>query len=226
MSFDICKICNKRSLAAGHLDNQELEKLGNSCVDVHFVKGDIIFKEKALSSNIIYVREGLVKVHISGPEREQILKITKGPSFLGIPTTVGEKINRYSATAIAETDVCFIDINTFKELLATNSNFSYEIMMNLCKNEINHFHRCVNQLQKQSHGRVADALLFFGTEIYQAEQFTLPLSRQDFGDLTGNSRENVSRVLADFHHNGLIKLNGKEITLLKKELLTQISKNG
>ncbi len=226
MEPDICKFCSKRSLAAGKLGNDELEKLGHNCVKVIFSKGDVIFKQNALSSNIIYIRDGLVKVHITGPEREQILKIAKGPTYLGIPTTFGDKINHYSATALTETSVCFIDIQTFRGFLATNSDFSYEIIVDLCKNELNHFHRCVNQLQKQSPGRVAEALLFFADEIFGNNSFVLPLTRHELGDLTGNSRENVSRILADFNGEGLISINGKEIVIANRDMLEKISKSG
>ena len=226
MTFEICKSCSKRSTAAQHLGDAELESLGHSCVEVTFAKGDIIFKQNALSSNIIYIRSGLVKVHITGPEREQILKIAKGPTYLGIPTTMGDKVNNYSATALNETSVCFIDISIFRELLATNSEFSYEIIIELCKNELGHFHRCVNQLQKNSPGRVAEALLFFADEVFESNKFVLPINRNEFGDLTGNSRENISRILAGFNHDELIRLNGKEIEITNLDLLRQVSKKG
>jgi CRP/FNR family transcriptional regulator len=226
MSLEICKFCNKRSQAAKQLGNEELEKLGHSCVEVSFSKGDIIFKQNALSSNIIYIREGLVKIHITGPDREQILKIAKGPTYLGIPTTLGDKINHYSATAISPTEVCFIDINVFKDFISTNSDFAYEIIVNLCKNELGHFHRCVNQLQKQSPGRVAETLLFFANEIFENDTFDIPLTRHELGDLTGNSRENVSRILSDFNNENLIKINGKTVTITEKGILAKISKKG
>ena len=226
MAFEICKFCTKRSIAAEHLGNEELERLSHSCVEVFFERGDIIFKQNALSSNIIYIRDGLVKVHIAGPEREQILKIAKGPTYLGIPTTFGDKINHYSATALTHTEVCFIDIRVFKDFIATNNDFAYEIIVDLCKNELYHFQRCINQLQKQSPGRVAEALLYFANDIFNADRYTLPLTRNELGDLTGCSRENVSRILTDFHKDGLIKLNGKEIEILNGTMLNQISKNG
>jgi CRP/FNR family transcriptional regulator len=226
MKLDICKICNKRSLAAEHLGSEELERLGYSCVEVTFSKGDIIFKQDALSSNIIYIKEGLVSIHLTGPEREQILKIAKGPSYLGIPTTLGDKINHYSATALTDTKVCFIDIGTFKNFIATNNDFAYEVIIELCKNELNHFHRCVNQLQKQSPGRVAEALLFFSQDIYESDGFTIPLNRHELGDLTGCSRENISRILANFHKDGLIEIDGRDVKILKKDVLKMISRNG
>ena len=226
MNLDICKFCGKRSSAVEQLDSHELERLSYSCTEVIFSKGDIIFKQNALSSNIIYIKNGLVKIHISGPMREQILKIAKGPTYLGIPTTLGDKINHYSATALTESKVCFIDINTFKNFIATNSDFAYEIIVDLCKNELSQYKCCVNQLQKQSSGRIAEALLFFANEIFENDKFTLPLNRSDFGDLTGCSRENVSRTLTDFNKEGLIKIDGKKIEIIKEDSLEWISKNG
>ncbi|RUT77663.1 Crp/Fnr family transcriptional regulator [Ancylomarina longa] len=226
MNGKSCKFCVNKSFASNFLNDNELKMLEKSCVDVQFSKGDVIFKQNALSSNIIFVKSGLVKIHITGPDREQILKIIKGPTYLGIPTTFGDKVNHYSATAIMNTSVCFIDLNSFKEFIASNSNFAYEIITELCKNELAHFAHCVNQVQKQSQGRIAEALCFFADEIFNETTFDLPLSRQEFGDLTGNSRESVSRILANLNSDGVISLNGKNIEILDIERLRSISKNG
>lgn len=53
--------------------------------------------------------------------------------------------------------------------------------------------------------------------------FALPLNRNELGDLTGNSRENISSILADFYQDGL---TGKEIEIVNLDLLRQVSKNG
>jgi CRP/FNR family transcriptional regulator len=81
-------------------------------------------------------------------------------------------------------------------------------------------------LQKQSPGRVAEALLFFADEIFGKNSFVLPLTRHELGDLTGNSRENVSRILADFNSEQLITINGKEIVITNRDMLEKISKSG
>ena len=226
MANDICSICKKRSSAASQLNSYEIEKLGNSCVQVNFLKGDVIFKQNALSSNIIYVMEGLVKVHIKGPAHEQILKISKGPCYLGLPTTFGDKVNNYSATAISELKACFIDIDSFKNLIAWNSSFAYEIIVDLSKDELNHFRKCINQTQKQSPGRLAEALLYFSNEIFLSDTFTLPFTQSELGDLTGSSRENISRLLNKFNKEKIIQMQDKKISIVDKFRLEQISKNG
>lgn len=226
MANDICSFCNKRSPAANQLNSQEIEKLEHSCVQVNFSKGDVIFKQNALSSNIIYIMEGLVKVHLKGPAHEQILKISKGPSYLGLPTTIGDKVNNYSATAISEVKACFIDINSFKNLIEWNSKFAYEIIVELSKNELNHFRRCINQTQKQSPGRLAEALLHFSNEIFLSDTFTIPLTQSELGDLTGSSRENISRLLNKLNNEEIIHMQEKKISIVDKLRLERISKNG
>ncbi len=224
--MSICEYCKHQSPAAGMLDHDESEQLEHSCVKALFAKGDIIFKQQALSSNVIYVREGIVKIHLLGPAREQILKIAKGPTYLGIPTTLGDKVNQYSATALTTVSACFIDINTFKSFINSNGAFAYEIIVDLCRDELIHYKRCINQMQKQSPGRVAEALLAFSKDIFNSDSFTLPLTQSELGDLSGCSRENVSRILSNFSHEKLITTSGRGITIVNKHMLEQVSKLG
>lgn len=219
-------MCKIKSSAASVLNAGELEKLEKSCVKVDFSKGDIIFKEGSFSSNIIYLNRGLVKLHMKGPAEEQIIKITKAPSFLGIPTTFGDKVNQYSATAIEDTTVCFIDIRIFRGFIFAKGEFAYEIIVELCRNELECFYQMVNRTQKHIRGRTADALLFFSNEIYGRDEFLLPLNRLDLGYFINTSRESICRILNELCDAGIIDLGGKNVRILNKEMLEKISKNG
>ncbi len=222
----ICQYCNKKSFATKKLDQIELEKLGNNCNQVTFLKGDRIMIQDALSHNIVFIEGGLVKIHASGPEKEQILKIVKGPSYLGIPTVIGSKTNKFSATAISKTTACFIDFEVFKDFIIQNGEFAYEIIIDLCKNELFSYKKCINQAQKQGPGKIAEALLYFSEIIFENSSFNLPLTRYELGNLTCTSRETVSRILSDFSNNKIIEVNSKKISILNKEQLEIISKKG
>ena len=82
-----CPDCLYKAFPAKNLDKNELVLLQQNSVEVVFDKKDTIFKQGALSSNIIYLKTGMVKLIIRGPQREQILKLKKGdkvlfPSFI------------------------------------------------------------------------------------------------------------------------------------------------
>ncbi len=221
-----CSTCLLKSKAAENLEDAELNILGQSCVEVVFQKGETIFKQSALSSNIIYLQSGMVKLIMAGPQRTQILRIKKAPCYLGLPTTMGDKVNHYSAVAVEPTTACFIDIVAFKQLLRLNTDFSYEITIELCKNELEQFHRCVKLVQSHVFGRMAGNLLYFANEIYRSDEYDLPLSRNELADLAYTSRETVSRLLSDLAKEQVIKIQGKHIQIINKTMLQKISEKG
>jgi CRP/FNR family transcriptional regulator len=221
-----CELCGFKSYAAEKLTQKELEELSKNCAEVLLKNGDILIQQGVLSSNIAYLKKGLVKVHIAGPKYEQITRITKAPSYLGLPTTFGDKVNHYSVTVIEDSVVCFIDVNTFRNLLASNDKFAYEIIIALCNNELNSFKKCVNRTQKQNRGNIADVLLDFSDRIYSSDVFTLPITRSEMGNLVDTSRESVSRILHEFEQDGIIRLTGKQVEILNKDMLKLIGEKG
>ena len=221
-----CKICAIKSKAASKLSDEEIEELSFNCALVKFYKGDSLIKQGTFSTNVAYLRSGLAKIHIEGPYHEQIVRIVKAPTYLGLPTTFGDKINQYSVTVIEEAEVCFIDINAFRDLLNSNPDFSYEIMLELCSNELEVFRRCANRTQKQIRGKIADVILEFSDKIYNANSFAMPLTQEDIGNLVDSSRESISRVMTEFEKDGIIRFTGKKIEILNKKSLLLISANG
>jgi CRP-like cAMP-binding protein len=221
-----CSLCALRSKACESLDDAAYDKLSDNHVAVGFSKGDNIIKQGMYSTNVAFLRKGIAKIHLAGPTHEQISKIVKAPTYLGLPTTFGDKVNQYSVSALAKCEVCFVDIETFKTILKQNETFSYEIIMELCRNELEYFRRCANRTQKQMCGNIADVLLDLSDRIFASDSFTLPLSQSEIGNLIDTSRESVSRLLSEFVRDGIIKMSGKQIQILDKNSLKLISQNG
>ena len=226
MEYASCSTCLLKSKAVESLGENELHLLGKGCVQAVFKKGETIFKENALSSNIIYLQTGLAKLMIEGTQRVQILKIQKAPCYLGLPTTMGDKINHYSAVALEKTVACFVDMHVFKELLKISPDFSYEIIVELCKNELALFNKYVKLTQNQVYGRLATHLLCFSNEIFLSDEFKLPLKRKELADLICTSRETISRQLTELADEKIISINGRNLRILNKPLLEEISKKG
>lgn len=208
------------------LTNSQLQHLSCNNATVKFAKGSQILTQGALSTNIIYLRSGLAKIHLAGPYHEQIVRIVAAPRYLGLPTTIGDKINHYSVTAITEVEVCFIDMSTFRQLLKESDIFSYEIILDLCRDELESIRRCATRTQKQTRGNIADMLLEFSNHLFNSDTFLLPVSQAEIGNLVDTSRESVSRILTEFHKDGIITFSGKKIEIINKKSLQLISQNG
>jgi len=221
-----CKQCPFNSKAAATLCDTSFEQLSENHLVLGFKKGDAIIKQGMYSTNVVFLRTGLAKIHLQGPYHEQIVRVVKAPTYLGLPTTFGDKINQYSVTAVSETEVCYIDVKVFQNILNENREFSNEIIIELCKNELESFRRCANRTQKQIRGNMADALIDFSEKIFNSDTFTIPLSQSELANLVDTSRESVSRVLTEFDKDGIIKMTGKKIEILNKKSLHLISQNG
>lgn len=221
-----CTDCACVMKSSRTLKSCEVEQLENNHAVVKFRKGDSIIKQGMFSTNVVFLRKGLVKIHITGPYNEQIVRLTKAPTYLGLPTTIGDKVNQYSVTAVADSEACFIDLNVFNRVLQENREFSSYIILELCKSELDAYRRCANRTQKQTRGNLADILLDFSENIFESDEFMLPISQSDIGNWVDASRESINRILSEFISDGIISMTGRKIVITNKKSLQMISQNG
>jgi len=222
-----CSTCEDRSCAASALLETELAFLHGSCLESSFIKGDVIIHQGSVSSQIVYVRSGLVLEYIRGENgKNQIIQIVKSRSYLGLPSLFSDHINHYSYKALEDLKVCYIGIEPFNELIRKNGKFAYELLVSVCQDSLNSHHRFLNINVKQTFGKVADALQYFSRIIFESNAFDLSLTRSEIGALVNVSRESTSRAMNKFQNDGIIMVTGNHYEILKPDVLEQISRNG
>ncbi|MDP1623043.1 MAG: Crp/Fnr family transcriptional regulator [Bacteroidales bacterium] len=226
-TINSCTDCKDKSCAAAILHPDELTQISQNSKETSFRKKDILVQAGSMTSNIIYLKSGLVKEYVTNPDnREQILQIVRKYTYLGLPSLFGDRVNHYSYAALTDVMVCYIDINVFNRLVRENGNFAYEILVSVSRDSLQNFHRFMSQSQKKVYGRVADAVIYFAKIIFEQDSFELPFTRQEFADLIGVSRESATRVLLKFEHEGLLSIQGRIITIKNPVMLDKISRNG
>ncbi|MBI9058536.1 MAG: Crp/Fnr family transcriptional regulator [Labilibaculum sp.] len=225
--FSNCESCTDKSCAVQTLSDSELELLSNSYHEASFEKGEIILSEGSMASHIVYLRNGLVKEYGKGTSsQEYILQVVKPHSYLGLHSIFSDRINHYSYMALTKLTVCYIELPVFSKFIKENGKFSFEILSSVCNDSLRNYHRFIDQHQKKIFGKVADALLYFSSVIFQSSSFVLPLSRKEIAHMIGTSRESVSKQICGFETDNILKVHGRNITILDMERLQQISKNG
>jgi len=226
MEKNYCEKCQFKSEAAKNLNDEQLIELENGCCLTHYKPGEIVIKQDTLSTSVAYIKKGLIKIHARSYSTEKTLRIVKSPSYLCLPSNFCDKYNHFSVTAIEDTEVCFIELSLFKSFIFSNSNYAYQIILEISKNELNLFDSLVNHMLKNVKGRIANVLLNFSKNIYQSSTFNLPITRQDIGDLASTTRENVSRFLSELQNEKIINIDGKKIEILNEKFLTKICEKG
>lgn len=223
-----CVNCTIKSSAVSILNKSELCILEEGCSKTKFKKGELIFKEGAPANHITYVRDGFIKLVKQGiGGKEFILSVSKKGAYIGIQN-LNRKSNEnyFSAIAVTNSDVCFIDIDCFARLLRQNGTFATEVINTIFGDQMNYFDRLVNNVQQQLPGRLANTLLYFQNEVYNSNSFNLNLTKVELAALIGTSRESVSRILKEFHDAGIIRMDKSKITILDEEKLEVIKQKG
>ena len=196
-------------------------------VKVIYKKGETICKQGAFASHVIMLEEGLVKIYLEGNPKNIIISITTAGHLVGLPSIFeGNNTFPYSVSTYVDTTVKLIDLQIFKRILQQNPAFSFRIINILNEHTTQAYNRFYCLTRKQLNGRLADILLCIARKVFKSYTFDLPLSRNDLGELTGMSTESVIRIMKDFKDDGIIKMNGKSISLVDIGRLEKISEIG
>ena len=221
-----CSDCDFKSYATGALSEEELVLHKANSTSVEFKAGESIFKQGTPNSHVVYIKSGLVKVHVDSPRGEQIIKIGKAPRYLGISNVLCNKVFQLSATALEPTTACFIDAAAFVQLIHRNGKFAHLLLTTVSEDELGFVQRYADQSTKQVVGRVAAAILFFAVEIYENNQFRLPITRAELAAYINATRESTARALLEMKNDGILKLEGRSVRILRPEILKEIAEKG
>lgn len=209
------------------LNTEELEFINRKKTQIIYLKGETIFKQGAFSPHVLYVNQGLVRLYLqSGPQKQINIRIARKGDFMAFSSVFGENVYHFSAVALVDSAICMIDKSALKQLLLDNPGFALQITSRNYKNENRYLEIIDNISYKQMRGKLASALFYLTNEDFKDDNLFLHLNRQDIADFASITIESAIKFLKEFEKEGIIKLDGKNIDILKADSLILISKNG
>lgn len=194
---------------------------------VKYARRQTLCKEGEFSSSIKLILSGHVLVMVEGPGRKNIIvKILSSGDFLGVSAICGEDTYAFSAIALTDTLVCSIGRDAVVSLLMHNGEFALKLAKWYCSNNTTLFRKLKDIGFKNQRGRMADAILYLELEEFQKAELYKYLTRKDIADIAGIPMESAVRILSEFNESEMISVKGKEIKVLKEDLLRKIRDNG
>jgi CRP-like cAMP-binding protein len=222
-----CLECELGSNCFKKLIPSELEFINQKKIQIRYRKGEILCKQGAFASYVLYISSGLVKLYLENTNNKFTnIKLLKTTDFIGLASIYGENIYNYSVVALKDTDVCLIDKNAIRKLLENNADFASEMIKRYCNSEKHYFNIIKSISYKQMPGRLADTLLNLDSEKLDNESVFKYISRKDIADFACISKESTIRLLTEFKNDGIIDIAGKKIEILNLDKLKEISKFG
>lgn len=225
--IESCKSCIYRKLLFDSLSDEEYQIVNNSRKEFIYKRGEVIRSEGDPVDSFLYLRGGLIKLYKTDKTgKDHILSLNKPGDFINLLSIFSNSVYKYSITAIEETKVCDIELNTLREVIKLNSDFSLRVLNRISSVSDDIIESQFDISQRQVKGRIAYFLLFLADKIYHTHEFRLPITRREIGELISMTTENTIRTLSEFRKDGIISMDGKTITILNYERMLGVSKTG
>lgn len=218
--------CRGRSRCFETLSEKEMDILEQSKLVVHYKKGEIIAKQGASNSDVLYLQEGYVKLYKEFSNTRSLSLIEQKCNFIGLYGLFVNTTMQYTLVALTDVVVCSFSKNLFESLMKENNSFALEIIKKLNTKTLNTFNNLFNSSSKQMHGRLAWALLELTQNVFKDNALKAPITRKDLAEFTNMSVMSVGRILREFAEEDLIELGKDYIKILEKDKLIITCKNG
>lgn len=194
-----------------------------------FMRGDVIYNVGDRPSHLLCVVEGNVKICVTGLDRCQIVRFVCPGEFFGLRPLLARERYVLSAFAVSDVKIRCIPASLFSRLLATYPSISAAVASDLaaCLGTIDK--RLVSLTQKHTRGRLAEALLDISSRFgrnFNTGAICCLLTREEIACYANMTTANAIRTLSDFVAEGIISLNGRQISILDEKSLRRICNLG
>ena len=181
-------------------------------------KGDVLFRQGQAFDAVYAVRTGTLKTfNITNSGEEQITGFYCPSELVGL-SGIDTDVYPVSAKALETTTVCEIPFSHLEELSSQIPSLKRQIFKIMSRKISDDQQMMVLLGKKNADEKVASFLLNLSNRFekrgYSAVSFRLSMSRNEIGNYLGLAVETVSRVITRFQKNGLIEVEGKEISII------------
>ncbi len=224
---DAAFVCDIQAPCFQTLSRDEMELVQASKTQVLFRKGETLAKQGAFASYVLFIIDGLAKQYIEGDATHNFnLSLFHTGQFVGLSAVFNRNTYNYSATAVRETKAYLIENKAIENLMRQNGLFAFSLTKRYCEQDAILFDTIHNLMYKQMNGRLADTLLYLSSEILRGEEVFSSLARKDIAEFAGISTESAVKLLKTFEKDGLIELHEKDIRIINRNTLLEISRRG
>jgi CRP/FNR family transcriptional regulator len=199
------------------LPEKILAEIEGLCRERTYRRGETVFSEGRPARGLFIVWRGAVKVYKIGEGgREQILEIEgPGRSVAELPLFDGSPYPA-SCAALEDSILLIMDGATFHRLVGREPDLARAVISSLSQ-RLRHMVGLVEEISlKGVRQRLAGLLLELAGE---HDTITLPWNNQEIASRIGTVREIVSRTFSRMAQEGVLRLNGRTVTILDRDRL-------
>ena len=202
-----------------NMDRKDILMLHNAGVVRRINEKKVFHVTDVTIKYVYFLQKGLIKIsNISETGEELIKYFIKPGAIFGELNLLDNEENRHEmAIALEDCEVCFIPVETVKQLMVINNNFRKSIHQFIGKRIKKMEERMFSLMLKDVKERIMDFLKEFVMEFghpvnggYMAKNF---LTHDDIARVTTTSRQSVTTSLVYFKKHGLIDYDTQNLSV-------------
>lgn len=185
-----------------------------------------LYTEGTTPQYLYFLCRGKIKEYITHEDgKEYITNIYKEGDFFGYLPLISNENYIDNTTALEPSEVALIPKHEFSDLIYKNAEVARKFIRLLVNQSEEKEKKLVKLAYDSVRKRVADTLLHLGETIgkKQPDNTTIiSITRQDLASFVGTATESVIRILSEFKKDHYIDITGREIILLKPDILKKM----
>ena len=191
--------------------------VGNLAVEEKYSKGETIFFEGDEAGGFYIVGSGTIKVFKINPSgKEHILHIFGSGEPVGEVPVFSNRPFPATAEAIVNSTMLYFPRKEFVSLIEQNPSVAMNMLAVLSMRLRQFTNQIENLSLKEVPARLAGYLLYMLDEQEHDSVVELPVSKGQLASLLGTIPETLSRIFAKMSDEGLIRVEGRIITILDR----------
>jgi CRP/FNR family transcriptional regulator, cyclic AMP receptor protein len=197
---------------------EQLIGLATQMSEQRYRAKNLIFQEGDLGDDLYLVESGIVRITMESREGDQAILGEVHPcETFGELGILDGAPRSATATAWVETTAFRLPGRAFRELIQTDPGFRQSVLVGLA-DEVRRANRNVGELHfLDVRGRLASRLAALAREAAPGRDRDVRLeprfSQSEFASMVGATRQSVNRAFADLENDGLIEVQGRQITI-------------
>ncbi len=205
------------------LDQKELEALEGIVSVRQLSKGEILFLQGDPATGFYVLLSGSVRIYKSSPEgKEYTLHHIQASQMFAEAAVFRGTTFPANAEAMAESMVGFFPKDRFVRLIADSPQISLK-MISALSGFVREFNQQIEDLSlKEVPARLASHLLRASIQA-KSDQVTLDITKTELARSLGTISETLSRNLKKLGDLGLVRVDGKIITILDLQRLRALA---
>lgn len=203
-----------------NLQEEEFTQIAHMITRRTYRKGEYILLAGDERQTLCIIRSGRVKIVkplMDGSE--QLIRISQDGDFFGDAMLFQETPLAVNVEAMEPTEICVLDGEELKKLLAKTPTILFEMVAQL----MSRIDAMATNLSEICHKEVGPRVASFLLKNYDKAETTHLLPKKDMASLLGTTRESVSRKLSEFQRAGYIEMDKNTIRLVNVIALSQIA---